>query len=395
MSLRDTSTEKNFAKRFLTRLWGDDKAVTLVFTALTVSVVFGAAAVAVDLGMLTTARVQSQRAADAAALAGAGELAKETGTSTSAREEAKRYANMHNILTEPVTVDNGDVDVNTSDGSVTVHVDHTTGTLFARILGITSATVGATATAQALPAGGAACPLPIMAVDKWIDDGDGLYQAGEEYQSCRDGEPCTGFTTSDEGTLLEVKSQNTSEANSSTRTCGAENPEWYCWVDNVVGGGSVGAAELEDIIVNGCANTEFKISIDNDLESSPGNKQSVVQKVKKLIDDNGGTSITWNQGRGCVWDGTMCVDGDHPRIRPMPVTDPTTIEQSGENARATVDNFVGVFIEKVADAPDAAHGSGGGGQWNIYVRLLDGAVDGVGATDGHPNSLLKSIVLVK
>lgn len=395
MSLRDTSDDRNFVRRFLTRLWGDEEAVTLVFTALTVSVVFGAAAVAVDLGMLTTARVQSQRAADAAALAGAAELAKETGTSTSAREEAKRYANMHNVLTEPVAVENGDVDVNTSDGKVSVHVHHTTGTLFARILGITSANVSAVATAQALPAGAAACPLPIMAVDKWIDDGDGLYQAGEEYQSCRDGEPCTGYTTADEGTLLEVKSKNNSDGDGAVRTCGAENPEWYCWIDNLVGVGDVNTEELEDIIFNECANTEFKISIDNDVEASPGNKQSVVENLKTFIDDNGGSSVTWNEGRGCVWSGTMCVDADHPRIRPMPVTDPTTIQQSGQKARATVENFVGVFVEKVADAPDAPHGSGGGGQWNLYVRLLDGAVDGVGAAEGHPNSLLKSVVLVK
>lgn len=395
MSLRNTSDDRNFVRRFLTRIWGEDRAVTLAFTALSVSVVFGAAALAVDLGMLTTARVQSQRAADAAALAGAAELAKETGTSTSAREEAKRYANMHNVLTEPVAVENGDVDVNTSDGKVSVRVYHTAGTLFARILGITSANVSAEATAQALPAGAAACPLPIMAVDKWIDDGDGLYQAGEEYESCRDGEPCTGYTTADEGTLLEVKSKNNSDGEGAVRTCGAENPEWYCWIDNLVGVGDVNTEELEDIIFNECANTEFKISIDNDVEASPGNKQSVVENLKTFIDDNGGTSITWNEGRGCVWSGTTCLNADHPRIRPMPVTDPMTIQQSGQNARATVENFVGVFVEKVAESPDAAHGAGSGGQWNVYVRLLDGAVDGVGAAEGHPNSLLKSVVLVK
>lgn len=395
MSLRDTSTEQNFARRLVARIWGEDRAVTLAFTALTVSVLFGAAAVAVDLGMLTTARVQSQRAADAAALAGAAELARETGTSTSAKEEAKRYANMHNVLAEPVAVEDGDVDVNTSDGTVSVRVGHSIGTLFARILGIGSANISTVATAQALPAGAAACPIPVMAVDKWIDDGDGLYQAGEEYQSCRDGEPCTGYTTADEGTLLEVKSSNNSDGDGAVRTCGAENPEWYCWIDNLVGEGDVNTEELEDILFNECANTEFKISIDNDLEASPGNKQSVVENLKTFIDENGGSSITWNEGRGCVWDGTMCVDGDHPRIRPMPVTDPTTIQQSGQNARATVENFVGVFLEKVADAPDAPHGSGSGGHLNLYVRLLDGAVNGVGAAEGHPNSLLQSVVLVK
>lgn len=391
----DPSNSQRGVRSLLSRLYRDTRGVSLAFSSISLVVMLGFAAVAVDLGMLTTARVQSQRAADAAALAGAGRLAMQNTGTADARAEARKFANKHRVLGYPVDVQDDEVEVDQTAGTVRVLVRHRLNTLFAAVVGINSAPVATVATAQVVPAGGAFCPIPVMAVDRWIDsDSDGLYDSGEYYDSCSDGFPCTGFSESDEGTLLEIKSQNTSSGEGSTRTCGAENPEWYCWVDNVADVGDVDTEELEDILFNNCENTPFTISVGNPLEASPGNKMSVVQSIKTFIDQNGGTSLTWNGGRGCVWDGTRCVEASHPRIRPMPVTDPTTIEQSGQNARATVENFVGVFLEKVSVSADQPHGSGPGGQWNLYVRLLDGAVNGVGG-GGNPHSLLKSIVLVE
>lgn len=398
---RDTRTDGRRAASAvnpLGRLRDSQRATTLVLVALGAAVLLGASALAVDLGMLITARVQSQRAADSGALAGAMELASMGGTEADARAEARRFANSHRVVTSPVAVEDGDVEI--VGDTVRVRVRHSIGTLFARILGVEAVDVSTVAAAEAVSAGSAHCPIPVMGVDNWVDaePQDGLYNPddGDVYTSCANGEPCTGFSRDDAGMVLEIKSQNTSSGESATQTCGAENPEWYCWVDNQVGKGDVDTDELEDIFFNGCANTEFDVSIDSDLESSPGNKMSVVQSVKQFIDDNGGADLSWNGE--CVWNSATasCAPSSHPLIRSMPMTDPSTISGSGEGARATVTNFVPIWIEKVGESyePSDVNGNGPGGQWNIYVRIIDGVVDGVGG-GGQPDALLKAIVLVE
>mgnify|MGYP006284664889 CR=1 FL=1 len=358
-------------------------------------------ALAVDVGLLMKARTDAQRSADAGAHGGAVELMLRPGDKdrSAAVREARDMALENEIM--GVSSHEVDVHVDTQGDSVRTIVYRTAArnnpvaTLFAAILGFEDVDVAADATAEAVPAGGAHCPIPVMAVDRWTDtDGDNLYDSGEPYSSCARGEPCTGYSEEDVGTVMEIKSQNTSSGASATRTCGAENPEWYCWVDNQVGKGDVDTEELEDILLHECANTEFDVSRGGQLESSPGNKMSVVQSVKQFIDANGGSSLSWNGT--CVFNSSTgdCAKSSHPRLRSMPITDPTTISNSGEGAHAGVNNFAPIFIEKVADSFDEPHGHGPAGQWNLYVRLIDGAVDGVG-TGGQEDQLLKTVVITE
>ncbi len=395
--MRSTDDSRAHRRR---RLMREEHAATLVFMALMGGVLLGATALAVDLGMLITARVQSQRAADSGALAGALRYATIGATEADARAEAKEFANSHSVLTNSVTVEDADVDV--VGDTVRVRVHHTIGTLFARVIGVDEVDVSTVAAAEAVPAGGAVCPLPIVAVDRWHDevalggDGDGLYDDGETYVKCTGDNPkeCTGYDiTDDVGVLIEAKSQNTSEPSDSTAmTCGAEDPSWYCWIDDLSSGG--GSADLVDAI-KGCQNTDYTIAIGDTVWSKAGNNQNVVNEAKKYIDAHDTPQLSWNSSVPCVSDGTDCVD-THPRIRSLAIVDPTTIsEESGSNAHAVVNNLASVYMEKVASDDTKPHGQDPPpGQWNLYLRFHGSAQGGTGR-GGTEGQLLKTIVLVE
>ena len=376
------------------RLRHADRGATLLFIALAGGVLLGATALAVDLGMLLAARVQSQRAADSGALAGAQRLAMSGATETDARVEAKKFANRHQVLTLPVAVDDSDIDV--AGDTVRVRVHHSIGTVFANIFGVESLDVATVAAAEAVPAGGAVCPLPLVAVDGWEDaDGDGLYDEGERYEMCtgNNAQSCTGYDlTDDVGLRLEVKSQNTSEpGDGSVMTCGAEDPSWYCWLDPTETEG-VGSNDLVKVM-EGCETIDFSLAIGDTAWSSSGNKQNVAQAAYDYINENDSTHY-WSSTGPCVSDASGCV-GSSARVRPLAIVDPTTITGTGSGSYAIVNNMASVFMEKVATDDSKAHGQDPPpGQWNVYVRFNGTAQDGLG-TGSHEGQIQQRIVLIE
>lgn len=407
------------AKGFLHRLRRADRAATLAFTAVATAVLLGCTALAVDLGMLLSARAQSQRAADSGALAGASELAVASGTEQLARDRAKEYANHHNVLSSPVAVADGDVDVLLDEGKVRVRVHHEVNTLFARIFGVDQVTVGTVAAAEVVPAGGARCALPIAAIDRFRDhdgvpDGedtelngqwDGTADpAGEFYKPCvadADGNvpaDCTGFHAggTDEGLRIEIKTAASDEFDPSSleQTCQANDASgWLCWIRPP---GMSGAAPLKDII-HGCVNHTWTVGTGQTVDAETGHTQSLVKEFREYINEHGGTDITWNATLTCPFDSSTgeCIGDNHPRVRALPYVDPTTLTGNGANSNAEVSQLSNVFIEKVAQNPGDPHKSSGGvGGYNVYVMIMTGAAggEGVGEDEG---SQLKNIVLVE
>lgn len=408
----------------LSHLRWQDRAATLVFTALSAAVLIGATALAVDLGMLISARVQSQRAADTGALAGASELAVVSGTEALARARAKEYSNKHNVLTNPVDVGDEDVDVLMDEGKVRVRVHHSVNTLFARIFGVDQVNVSTVAAAEVVPAGAARCAIPIAAIDRFRDhdgtpDGeetelngqwDGTAEpAGEFYMPCvadENGnvpEGCTGFHAggSDEGLRVEIKTAASDDFDPTSleQTCQANtSPGWSCWIRPP---GMSGAAPLKDII-RGCtteATKDWTVAAGDNVDAEPGETQSLVKEFRDYINDNGGTDLVWDQGRKCVWDNGAsppdCVGDNHARIRAMPYVNPNTLAGSGSNANADVVHLSNVFLEKVAQNPGDPHKTTGGvGGYNVYVIIMTGASGGEGIGSDE-NSQLKNIVLVE
>lgn len=403
--------ETNIDSSLIARLRSDSRGTVLVMLVVALSALVGMSALAIDLGMLVTARTQSQRAADSGALAGALVLADPHATADEAREEAKQFANKHNVLRLGADVEDGDVDVIMSEHKVRVRVEHTIPTLFARIFGVAEVSVSTVAAARAAPAAGVSCPLPVAMIDRWTDlDGDGEYDDGEPYTACGDdGGSCTGYTyQSGQGELIEVKTQPSQGGGNGNgngggdgnggggavpRTCLAQDqPGWFCWIRPE---DAPGSATVARDIVDGCDSWQLDVAIGEPVHAATGNMESVVQHVKNYI-DNHDPDHHWDEGQDCVADGTgSCVD-DSERIRGIPLIDPSTPNSGGNSVRATTSNLAGAFMEKVASAPDEPHGGGPSGEWNVYLRLVQDYAGGTGVGTGSSSGqLLKHIVLVE
>src|SRR3954470_6457421 len=134
-----------------------ERGMTIAMVALCIVVLFAMAALAVDLGVLFTARTSAQHAADAAALAGAFTFVAPPNAPqpSSAQNAAVATAAANKILGTSVAITTGNVVVDTTTRRVTVTVPRTSaggnaiGTFFARIFNTNSADVVAKATAEA------------------------------------------------------------------------------------------------------------------------------------------------------------------------------------------------------------------------------------------------------
>lgn len=169
------------------------RGAALVLAVLAMVTVSAVAAVAIDLGMLYKARSDAQRAAEAAALAGASAFvdfaSNDPAAPDSADVRARRFAESNAILNQPVTAGEVlDVQVVPDSQKVRVVVGRAAvGTWFARLIGVSSVPVRARAAAVAVAAGSGSCVKPFAVPDMWNDatgedaNGDHLEQDGENW----------------------------------------------------------------------------------------------------------------------------------------------------------------------------------------------------------------------
>jgi len=188
------------------RLFGRRRGSILAFAAVFLPATLGVMALGIDLGMLFHSRIQAQRAADAAALAGASAYLETTFSSTVAEDRAREFAALNDIRGTLIDPDaEVFVEVRPAQFEVYVHVQRDSiPTWFARFLGITSNRVSADATAQAAEAGTVNCLRPLAIPDYWHDpdnDANGNrawdYDEDWEYTNGTDNytQPVTGFGT--------------------------------------------------------------------------------------------------------------------------------------------------------------------------------------------------------
>lgn len=84
------------------------RAAVVVYVAISMTVVMGVAALAVDIGALYSAQAELQRAADSAALAAAADLISESDDpQADATEAANRFANLNEVQNASTSVDSG------------------------------------------------------------------------------------------------------------------------------------------------------------------------------------------------------------------------------------------------------------------------------------------------
>jgi Flp pilus assembly protein TadG len=129
----------------------------LTLTAVLLFAFFGLAALAVDIGVIATARAQLETVADAAALAGAMQLAINSSDPTVAQAQAQTQAiaigQANYVLNQPAVIDANDVEVNIGTNSVKVTAkrsgDHVglVPAFFSSLLGYSSFPVSVSSTA--------------------------------------------------------------------------------------------------------------------------------------------------------------------------------------------------------------------------------------------------------
>ncbi|MBT8460962.1 MAG: hypothetical protein KJO44_00440, partial [Gemmatimonadetes bacterium] len=289
-------------------------------------------ALAIDVGLMTTARLEAQRAADAAALAGAGAFVASPGNEGLARVLAAEYAARNAVRFESVTLLEDDIVIDTDALTVEVTVfrnrdrGNAIPTFFARVFGVQDVNIAATATAEAAPAGGIQCLLPVAIPDRWFEAG-GEGNDPDEFDpeegdyyipwAQPDTDPpvfndaFTGYAQSDLGTRIELTSN---QANAGM------NPSWYYpWRPP----GQMGASDFRTN-VNSCVDPTILFFIGIEVDTEPGNMAGpTMQGFGDLVDMD--PTARWNSTLKCVVSDGYQASTDakkcrgSPRIRPVPL----------------------------------------------------------------------------
>jgi Flp pilus assembly protein TadG len=342
------------------RLIRDEKGMSLVFIGMSLMALLSASMLAIDVGMLMTARNQAQNSADAGALAGATALyyddyddRSDTGP---AKTNAVNAATANNVMGANVDVTPADVEfINDAAGTqnrVRVKVWRTTArgnpvsTLIAHFFGMSTADISAVATAEASPADAMTCVKPFTIPDRWdekqtppwdpTDTFDLFDSKGKElanpdvYIPKTDKTNYTGYNAErDKGELVVLKSDNTSKISPGI---------YYPWAPE----GNSGADDYRRDIA-GCNQTI--VGFDEILTPEPGFMQGpTVQGMKDLIDKD--PSARWDVDDRKV----ITSMSPSPRVVIIPLFDPYFYEMGkhgGRNASLKAVDYLGFFIEEM------------------------------------------------
>lgn len=155
----------------------DRRGGALALVAVTMVVLLGVAALAVDLASGFAARAEAQRVADASALAGGSAFLDIMDTAQArpvAEDRAYEYALKNTVRHEPIDSSMVTVQVLSNERKIRVWITKTgLPTWFAKILGFNQLDVSAMAAARASAAGAAKCLKPFAVPDVW-QEGDTL-----------------------------------------------------------------------------------------------------------------------------------------------------------------------------------------------------------------------------
>jgi Flp pilus assembly protein TadG len=396
----------------LRRLAREEDGFSLVFVGLGFMAVLGASMLAIDVGMLMTARNQAQNSADAGALAGATALAFDSWTDRTptgpAVTSAISAAQANQVMSKLVSVGAPDIeflnDPVTGDADrvkVTVRRSAARGnpvsTLIAQYFGMKSADIIATATAEASAANAMTCVKPFTIPDKWLeknpttkpwsstDTFERYYQTGNKkgqlmtpadvYVPQYDASGAPNPNYSGYNTEANRGQQLVLRASTGTNI----NPSFYFSLAML---NDTGGDDYRWNIAN-CNTSIYKWG--DPLVQEPGDKAGpTVQGIADLI----------AKDPGAYWEDSPCncvknsayPERKSPRIFPIPLYDPDYRDAGQANGRVAsliTANWIGYFVERIQGSSD------------IYGRIIPigGIRDKTGTTGTA--SMPKSIRLVQ
>jgi hypothetical protein len=338
----------------------DERGMMFVFVGLGLLAFVAASMLAIDVGMLMTARAQAQNSADAGALAGAVALVfddyLDRSPSGPAVTSAVAAAASNQVMREVVSVTPADVQfLNDPTGEpnrvrVTVFRRADRGnpvsTLVAAYFGVATADIAATATAEASPANAATCVKPWAVPDKWDERQTPIWDENDTFDLFdnkkkplanpdvyvpADQGGYTGFdsnpTGPDFGRQILLKAGNPNQAISSSHFYPIALPP------------DSGAAWYEENIPN-CYSGLIQMA--QEISVEPGNMTGpTVQGTQELIDRDPGAY--WDAAQKRV----VSQFSPSPRSVVIPVFDPQVYEESRQHGRQDIKvaNLVGFFIE--------------------------------------------------
>jgi hypothetical protein len=371
--------------------------MSLVFVGMSLMALLSACMLAIDVGMLMTARSQAQNSADAGALAGATALYYDdyddrtpTGPAVTSAINAAE-ANL--VMSNTVVVKPEDVkfpnDALGQPNRVQVTVRRTVDTLIAQFFGMATADIAAQATAEVSPANAMTCVKPFTIPDKWVEvqnppwDGDDTYDAFDN----------KGNPLPKADLYIPAVDAN-----------GNANPE-YTGYNNEAQRGQrlvIRAATGTNITVSFyfslslfgvTGGDEYRWNIDNcntgimnygePLVQEPGAMAGpTIQGIEALIAKD--PDARWDNSTNDITGSKY--NGQSPRVFPIPLYDPIFYDSGKRNGRMAdlkVANWIGFFAEEVV-------GNG------IYGRIIPiGGIRDTTADDGPTNLFPKAIRLVQ
>lgn len=345
----------------LRRLRHDERGMSLVFVGLGLMAFLAATTLAVDVGMLMTARTQAQSSADAGALAGATALAfndfDDRSAGGPAVESAVNASLANQVIGAPVAVTPADVtfldDPSGVSDRVRVQVYRTADrrnavpTLMAQLFGINQADITAIAVAEASPANAETCVKPFMIPDKWresqtppwdptdtfdmFDKKGNLLPNADVYNPIGSAD-YTGYTARDTGLELVLRAGTGDNI---------EPTMYYSWsMPSAIGG------DYYRDNISGCNQTIIPLAGDYYMTQEPGDMTGPTdQGIDDLIARD--PDAYWDTSCNCVKGSAF--GGVSPRVTPIPLYDPVYYaegKKNGRNASFKLANIMGFFIER-------------------------------------------------
>jgi Flp pilus assembly protein TadG len=347
----------------LRRLARNDSGMTYVFIGLGFTAFLSASMLAIDVGMLMTARNQAQNAADAGALAGATALLYDNWDNRSpsgpAVTSAVAAATNNKVMAGIVSVNPEDVefplDPAGEPNRVQVTVRRTAArgnpvsTLIARYFGTATADIGATATAEVSQANAMTCVKPFTVPDRWNEvqtppwDGNDTYDAFDNR-----GRPLTTpdvYISADKPGYTGYNQESMRGQVLTIRAATGDNITVSFYFSLALGKPVItGGAEYDWNIAN-CNKTIYHWR--DPLTQEPGAMNGpTVSGARLLIEQDPGAywDTVTNKVRG------SSSGGQSPRVFPIPLYDPIVYDSGKRNGR-TADlvtaNWIGFFLDHV------------------------------------------------
>lgn len=357
----------------LTRDSQENGSVILI-VVLAMVALLGMAALAIDVGVLHTARAQCQNAADAGALACAGHMLT-LGNSISAGQvnqikgRGVEYANYNSVLSTAVAIVPADVTVDLTLKTCRVCVPRTEArgnpvpTYFARVLNRQWVDVSACATAEIGLGDMANCMKPWALPDAFDDvNGNGVYDAGDYYAAGTTSYG-TDYRTNnyDIGVQLVVKQADPS---------GAIAPGQFFPIDLPIPDSPDTGGDRYRSNIYQC--NSLPVSIGDTLLTQNGN---LVGPTKQGVDELMALDpgAYWDPGAGEIANSAFGSTGS-PRIIRIPFYDPGAPPVSGKTT-VDVTNIASLFIEGID------------GAGVVTARILPASGTGIGTTPGALQSV--------